>query len=131
MSKNPVNLAIRFLLELTAILIFGKWGYSLPGSKGVSILSAIGMVVLFALLWGIFAVRNDPSRSGKTVVQTPGLIRLILELTLFGAAAWMLYDLTFTRMALIFCTVVILHYIFSYDRIRWLITNSGMDDPNT
>ena len=128
MSKNPVNLAVRFLLELTAILIFGKWGYSLPGSKGVSILTAIGMAVLFALLWGVFAVRNDPSRSGKTVVQTPGLIRLILELTLFGAAA---YDLTFTRMAMIFGAVVILHYIFSYDRIRWLLTNSRLDDPNT
>ena len=131
MSKNPINQAVRFLLELTAIFCFGKWGYSLPGSMGISVLTAISMVVLFALLWGVFAVRNDPSRSGKTVIHTPGPSRLALELTLFGAAAWMLYDLTFTRMALIFSAVVILHYIFSYDRIRWMITNSGRDDLNT
>lgn len=131
MSKNPVNLAVRFLLELTAIFCFGKWGYSLPESKAISILLAIGMVLLFAILWGVFAVKNDPSRSGKTVIHTSGPLRLVLELTLFGAAAWMLYDLTFTKTALIFSALVVLHYIFSYDRIRWLFKNSGKDDLNT
>ena len=121
MSKKPVNLAVRFLLELTAIFCFGKWGYSLPESKGISILTAIAMAVLFALLWGIFAVRNDPSRSGKTVVQTPGLIRLILELALFGAAAWMLVDMGFNIPAWILGGVVVVHYALSWDRIAWLI----------
>ena len=83
MSTHPLNSAIRFVLELAAIVTFGFWGYH-QSDSWTSILLAIGLSALFAILWGVFAVRDDPSRSGKTVVRTPGLIRLILELALFG-----------------------------------------------
>lgn len=67
MSKNPVNLAIRFLLELIAIFCFGRWGYSLPGSRGISVLAAIAMVALFALLWGgiCCSQRSQPVRENR------------------------------------------------------------------
>jgi len=120
MSKHPVNLAIRFILELAAIASFAMWGYGLT-EGGFRILTAILFPVLFALTWGIFAVRNDPSRSGKTVVPTPGLIRLILEFGLFAAAAWMLFDLDFQILGWIFSIAVIIHYLSSYDRIAWLL----------
>lgn len=120
MSKNPVNLAIRFALEVVAIVAFGIWGYrasdGLPG-----IVLAILLPLVFAGLWGVFAVPNDPSRSGKTVVPTPGRIRLILELALFGTATWMLFDLDFQKLGWIFLAVVTLHYSTSYDRIAWLL----------
>ena len=115
-----MNLALRFLLELVAIFAFGYRGYSL-GVDGTRIILAILFPLLFAVLWGVFAVRGDPSRSGKTVVQTPGVIRLILELGLFGAAAWMLLDLDYSLVALIFGLTVAIHYIFSFDRIAWLL----------
>lgn len=120
MSIQPINHAIRFLLELAAIFTFGYWGFHQTES-GARILLAIGLPLLFALLWGVFAVRNDPSRSGKTVVQTPGLIRLILELGLFTAATWMLLDLEWTITAYIFAGIVIIHYVLSYKRIRWML----------
>ena len=120
MSKHPVNLAIRFALEVVAIITFAIWGLKLLDSW-VSIILAILLPLIFALLWGVFAVPNDPSRSGKTVVVTPGLIRLLLELVLFGAAAWMLFDLEFLKLGWIFSTVVIIHYASSYDRIAWLL----------
>ena len=120
MSKHPVNLAIRFALEVMAIAAFGIWGYrasdALPGW-----ILAILLPLVFAGLWGVFAVRDDPSRSGKTVVRTPGPIRLMLELTLFGAAPWMLFDLDYQKLGWIFSAVVILHYATSYDRIAWLL----------
>ena len=119
-SKNPINLALRFLLELAAIFAFGIWGHSLARG-GTRILLAVLFPLLFAVLWGVFAVKNDPSRSGKTVVQTPGLIRLLLELGLFGAAAWMLLDLDYSLSALIFGFLVIIHYFISFDRISWLL----------
>lgn len=119
-SKNPINLAFRFLLELTAIIVFGYWGHSLAGD-GTRILLAILFPLLFAVLWGVFAVRGDPSRSGKTVVQTPGIIRLLLELGLFGAAAWMMLDLDHSLIALIFGSAVVIHYFISFDRISWLL----------
>ena len=120
MSKNPVNLAIRFTLEVVAIVTFGIWGYrasnGLPG-----LILAILLPLVFAGLWGVFAVPDDPSRSGKTVVRTPGPIRLLLELALFGAAVWMLFDLDFQKLAWIFGSLVGIHYLTSYDRIKWLM----------
>ena len=119
-SKHPINMAVRFLLELAAIVAFGYWGYSLA-EDGTRILLAILFPLLFAVLWGVFAVRGDPSRSGKTVVQTPGMIRLLLEFGLFGAAAWMMLDLDYTTVALIFGVAVVIHYFISFDRIAWLL----------
>jgi len=100
--------------------VFAWWGYQLF-ETGLRILPAILLPLGFALIWGIFAVRNDPSRSGKTAVRTPGIIRLIIELALFGTAAWMLLDLGYSKWAIIFGSVLLLHYIFSYDRIAWLL----------
>lgn len=119
-SKHPINLVFRFFLELAAIFFFAYWGYSL-GTGGMRILLAILFPLLFAIMWGVFAVRGDPSRSGKTVVQTPGIIRLLLELALFGAAAWMLLDLDYSNIALIFGVAVVVHYFLSFDRIAWLL----------
>ena len=120
MSKHPLNSAVRVLLELVAIVSFSIWGYH-QSETGTRILLAILLPLGFAALWGVFAVKNDPSRSGKTVIQTPGIIRLLLELGLFGAAAWMLLDLDCSLVALVFGLSVAIHYIFSFDRIAWLL----------
>lgn len=119
-SKHPLNLAFRFILELAAIISFGIWGYN-RGDGGLKIVLAICLPLGFALLWGVFAVRGDPSRSGKTVVQTPGVIRLVMELALFGTAAWMLLDLDYSRIALVFGITVALHYLLTFDRMAWLL----------
>jgi len=120
MSKHPVNLAIRFALELVAIGSFGIWGFR-SSDEWYGYLLALLFPLLFAGLWGVFAVPYDPSRSGKTVVVTPGVIRLILELALFGAAAWMLFDIEYLKLGWIFSAVIIFHYASSYDRIIWLL----------
>ena len=120
MSKHPVKLALRFFLEVSALIAFGLWGFGHFESP-LRVLAAILLPVLFALLWGVFAVRDDPSRSGKTIIATPGVIRLILELALFGTAAWMFLDLAYSRLALIFATGTAVHYIFSFDRMDWLL----------
>jgi len=120
LSKNPINLALRFLLELAAIVVFGAWGYA-HGEGSLRFLYPLLLIMLFAVLWGVFAVKDDPSRSGKTVVQTPGLLRLFLELALFGAASWMLFQLDHYLLAWIFSGLVVAHYLSSYDRIAWLV----------
>ena len=120
MSIKPLNGAVRFLLELGAITTCGIWGFN-QSESGMRILLAILLPLGFALLWGVFAVRNDPSRSGKTVVQTPGWIRLMLEFGLFTGATWMLLDLEFELLGWIFGGITILHYIISYERILWLV----------
>ena len=77
----------------------GLWGYNI--SEGFSgILYAILLPLAFASPWGIFAVPRDPSRSGKTVIATPGHYRLVLELFLFAVATWMLFDLEYEKARL-------------------------------
>jgi len=120
MSKHPLNLAVRFALEVGAILTFGVWGLRFS-ELWIRYMLVILVPLIFALLWGIFAVPNDPSRSGKTVVPTPGPIRLILELVLFGSATWMLLNLEYIKLGWIFGAMVFLHYVISYDRIGWLL----------
>lgn len=120
MSKHPVNLALRFILELAALVSYALWGAGLTEGS-FKIFTAILFPVLFAMIWGVFAVRNDPSRSGKTVIPTPGVIRLVLELGLFATAAWMLSGLGLPIPALLLGLAVLIHYVCSYDRVVWLL----------
>jgi hypothetical protein len=121
MGSHPINLAIRFLLELSALVSMGVWGWR--QSEGwFRFLLALGIPIIAAVVWGTFAVPNDPSRSGAAPVAVPGFLRLAVELAFFTFATWALYDLGFTKLSWALGVIVALHYITSYDRILWLIT---------
>lgn len=120
MSKHPLNLALRFLLEMVGLAIFAIWGWH-RGEGWWRFLPAVILPLVFATLWAIFAVNEDPSRSGKTVIPTPGVIRLILELTFFALATLALFDFDYKTYGIVFVAVVLFHYAISYDRIFWLI----------
>lgn len=117
---NQFNLVLRFILEVAMIVIAAIWGWN--NAEGLlKFILALGIPVLMATLWGVFGVRGDPSRSGKTIVQTPGVARLLLELIFFGLACWFFYDLGYHKLSLILVVLLAVHYIFSFDRIRWLL----------
>ncbi len=120
MGSHPLNLAVRFILEIAALVAIGYWGWT-QHDGFVRYLLAIGGPILAAILWGTFAVPDDPSRSGKAPVPVPGIVRLALELALFAFAAWALYDAGNSLLALILAAVVVVHYALSYDRIAWLL----------
>ena len=120
MGSNPVNLAIRFLLEMAALISFGMFGESLNESWSRWIF-AIAFPVIAAAIWASFAVPHDPSRSGKAPVPIPGAFRLVLELLFFLAAVLVLRSLGYPLLALILSATVLLHYLVSYDRLAWLI----------
>jgi hypothetical protein len=122
MGSHPVNLTVRFLLELTALTATGIWGWRYSDGWFRFVL-AFGIPVILAAIWGTFAVPNDPSRSGKAPVAVPGIIRLVIELAIFSLAIWTLQDIGFARLSWILGITVALHYIISYDRIMWLIKN--------
>jgi hypothetical protein len=123
MAKNPLNLLIRFLLEMLALVLLGYWGWSQAGGW-LRYLLAIGIPLGAAVLWGTFNVPDDPSRSGRAPVRVPGWLRLFLELAFFAFAAWGLYDAGSELFALIFAAIVLVHYAISYDRILWLLKAS-------
>ncbi|MFH4969501.1 YrdB family protein [Gaetbulibacter sp. M240] len=121
MGAHPLNLALRFMLEIIALVALGLWGWDY-GSERYQYFLAGGLPVTFSLIWGIFNVPNDPSRSGKAPVIVPGYLRLLIELCLFGLAVWALFNLDYTKFGFAFGGVLILHYIISYDRVKWLLS---------
>lgn len=120
MGSHPVNLGVRFLLEVTALVGFGMWGWRQSDSWWRFVL-AIGVPLIAAGLWVTFAVPDDPSRSGNAPVPVPGVVRLVLELLILGGGAWGFYAAGFGRVAVVLAAVVVIHYIVSYDRIGWLL----------
>jgi hypothetical protein len=120
MGSHPVNLGLRFALEMAALLAMGVWG-SRQGEGVLSVAMALGVPIFAAALWGTFAVPGDPSRSGKALVPVAGIIRLAYEIVFFSAATWALFNMEKATLSLVFGVVVIFHYILSHDRIRWLV----------
>ena len=121
MGSHPVNLAIRFLLEMSALVSIGMWGWK-QSDGWLRYVLAIGIPIIFATIWGTFAVPDDPSRSGNAPIVTPGISRLAIELGFFACATWSLYDIGFNKISLAFGIIVVLHYIISYDRVKWLLS---------
>lgn len=117
---HPVNLALRFALELIALGALGWWGWTFTDSWW-RWLTAIGMVLLAAFVWGTFAIPGDPSRGGQGLVQVPGAVRLAIELLIFAAGAYALRAVGRPGLAFGFCALVVAHYAWSYERIAWLL----------
>lgn len=122
MGSHPINLAIRFLLEVLALVSTGIWGWR-QSDGWLRFLFAFGIPILLMAIWGTFAVPNDPSRSGAAPIPVPGMIRLAIELAIFAGATWAIYDIGATRLSWAFGVIVAIHYIVSYDRIMWLIAH--------
>ena len=120
MSQNPVNLALRFLLELGALFGLGYWGWSAAGGWLRPVVAA-ALSLAGATLWGVFRVPGDASSSGGAPVTVPGWLRLALEFALFGAAALAFAGAGLVNVAWVFGAIVVAHYAVSFDRIRWLL----------
>lgn len=120
MGSHPINLLFRFILELLVLGITGLWGFR-QGSGLQGFLLAVFLPILLALIWGVFTVPGDPTRSGRAPVATPGFIRLFIELGIFTFAVWELYDLGYSVLCFAFGLLVAVHYALSYDRIKWLL----------
>ena len=121
MGSHPINLFFRFILELCALTAIGIWSWKQSDGLLRFFLS-IGIPIIIAAIWGVFAVPEDPSRSGSAPVVVSGIVRLLIELAIFAFAIWSLYNIGSVRLSRILGIAVLLHYFLSYDRINWLIT---------
>src|ERR1700676_4897957 len=109
MNTNPVNLAVRFLLEIAMLIVFGYWGWHLSGDWQRYV-AAPALPVIAALFWGVFRIQNDPK---PAPIEVPGTARLLLEWVLFGSAIYFLYDLGRTKLSWIMAIIVVVHYLVS------------------
>jgi len=120
MGFHPANLAIRFLLELSALAAMGAWGWRQGDGSG-RYAFALLVPLVAAGAWGVFAVRGDRSRSGKAPVAVPGAVRLGLEAAFFAFAVFALHEAGSRSFSAILAGAVAVHYAASYDRVAWLL----------
>jgi hypothetical protein len=117
MSSNPINLVVRFFLELAALFAMGVWGWQ-QGEGLIRYLFAIGLPLIAYAIWGIFRIPNDP---GAATVAIPGILRLAYEVIFFGFAIWALMDAGYGQLGWVLAILIVIHYIVSYDRVLWMI----------
>ncbi len=92
------NLLVAFLVELVALGIFAWWGWEVDGTTPVRLLLAIGLPVLTAVVWGLFAAPT--AKRGTPVVRT------IVKVVVFGLAGAALWSLGHPVPAVVFVVLV-------------------------
>jgi len=115
-----VNLIFRFFLELAMFAGFAAAPALALSGGSKWILAAVAPLAAMAV-WGVFATQGDPSRSGRTVIPTPGPARLLLELGLFAGSAGLMLWAGSWQFAAALAAGVIVHYLAWPARIRWLL----------
>ena len=122
MGSHPLNLFLRFILEISTLAATSYWGWT--QHEGFSRwLWMIFSPLIIAFVWGTFTVKIDPSRSGKAPVQVSGALRLILEIAIFTSGSIALFASHQNILGMIFSGAAVFHYLISYDRILWLLKN--------
>ena len=117
-SLKYANLALRFILELCALVAISYWGFKTGSGWLVKTALGVGIPLLVAFAWGTFRVPNDP---GKAPVPVPGPVRLLLELAVFGLAVAGLAAAGRTSLAWALGLVVLINYALLYDRLVRLL----------
>lgn len=117
MSQHPLNLLLRFVLELLALVAMAYWGWS--KHEGIlRIVLAAGVPLVAAAIWGMFRVSGYPK---DAPVEVPGIVRLLIEFAFFATAVVLLLATNQRDAALLFAVVVVLHYLASYDYVLALL----------
>lgn len=124
MAYHPINLAVRFLLEIAAIGALAFWGWAWGGWLRWPL--AVGIAVAAMAVWATFRTPGE-RHGGDGYVATPGPVRLAIELAFFTLAVLALLNAhaneRATWFALILAAAVIIHFALSWDRIRWLLSH--------
>ena len=117
MASNPLNLALRFVLELVALGGLALIGWTL-GGESWGLVPAIAIPVAAAAAWGTFRVPNDP---GPAPVAVPGPARLALEVVVFGGGVLGFAAAGHGTAAVVIGAAMVGHYGMSYDRVVRLL----------
>ncbi len=103
------NLGLRFLLELAALAAVAYWGFVMGATPALRILLGIGGLVLFAVVWGVFASPRAPAK-------LTGAARVALEIVFFGLAAALLAVAGQPVLAVLLAGVFAINWILL---VRW------------
>ena len=101
------NLALRFLLELCALVVLGYWGFTTGSGAITKVALGIGVPLVAAVVWGVFVAPRAP-------VALPGFVVLLLQVSVFGSATAGLVATGHRALALTFAVVIVINAILMY-----------------
>ncbi|MEV5838454.1 YrdB family protein [Nocardia sp. NPDC052112] len=93
------NLTLAFVMELVALAALGLWGWKTADATLVKPTLAVGVPLLAALAWGLFASPN-------ATFDHP-LLTLATKVVVFGGAAVGLWAVHYRAAAVVFVTVLV------------------------
>lgn len=105
---------------MTVLVAVGMWGWH-QADGWMRWVIAIGVPMMLSVIWGVFNVPGDPSRSGEAPVVVPGIVRLLIEAAFFIFGSWALMSLGYRAFGGAFIVIVVVHYLVSFNRILWLL----------
>jgi hypothetical protein len=117
---HAANLALRFFLEIAALGGFAVLSLKISDNWW-RYLVVIAVVSALMAIWGVFAVPDDPSRSGNAPVAVSGWLRLALELAILFGGAFAFYLAGYTLPATALTLLIVIHYALWIERISWLL----------
>ena len=92
------NLLVAFLAELVALGIFAWWGWATGGTTAARWLLAVGLPVLTAIVWALFAA--------PTAKHTTSALRWTAKVLVFGLAGAALWSLRHPLLGVGFVVLV-------------------------
>jgi hypothetical protein len=90
-----LNAALRFLLEITALIVFGYWGFQYGTTTVVKYGLGVGIPLVVAVIWGLFGSPKAPDPVGEPW-------KIVFLLLIFGAATLALVAVGQHRLVLVF-----------------------------
>ncbi|MDX2972621.1 YrdB family protein [Kribbella solani] len=92
------NLLLAFLVELVALGVFAWWGWETGGTTATRWLLALGLPLVAAIGWGLFAA--------PTARRTTPALRWTVKVLVFGLAGAALWSLGHALLGVAFVVVV-------------------------
>jgi hypothetical protein len=97
------NLGLAFLVELVGLAVFAWWGWNASSNLAFRLVLAIGLPVIAAVLWGLFAA---PTASyGNPVITT------VVKVAFFGLAGLAVWTLDHQVLGTAFVLVVAANFV--------------------
>jgi hypothetical protein len=103
-ALKGINLGLRFLIEISALVIFGYWGFRVSQGTFMKYLLGIGIPLLVAVIWGMFG-------SPKAPYGLTGIPYLLLEIIIFGLPAVALFFSGKQTWAVLYGTVTVVNLV--------------------
>lgn len=103
---KPLFQLFAFLLELCLLAAIGYWGFRFGETTLLKYVYGIGLPLIAAILWGIFAAPKSKRRLEFSY-------RLIFESILFILAAFLLYNAGQRSLAILFIFIIAIRQIGS------------------